>query len=306
MRSLRRCLVVFLAALSAAACGSVPVDQAAPTTPVDDSDADPDAGVQVLAIADLTDCRGPDGEVADLINSLPGTILMAGDLAYPDASQENFVDCFLPVYEEDLDRIWAAAGDNDYNTPGAEPFYATLADRTGLPGQGWYAVELGAWQLLVLNSSCAEVGGCDPSSDQYRWLDETLQEQSYECRIVMWHRPRFTSSANYRGIDELADLYARVHGAGADILVVGHSHHYERFAPLAPDGRPAEDGMANFTVGVGGAPFSDFGEPRPGSMVRSNESRGVLRLTLRDGGYDWDFVTVPSDEPIDDSGSHSC
>ncbi len=175
----------------------------------------------VLAVADLTDCRGPDAEVAALVRSLDGTILMPGDLAYDVGSVE------------DLPHV--------------------------------------------------------------------------ECRLVMWHEPRFTSSANYRGIPRMGDFYGRVHGSGADVLVVGHSHHYERLGPLAPNGDPSPDGMMNFTVGMGGAEFTAFGEPRAGSMVRTNEHRGVLRLTLREDGYDWEFVNVESNEtPLVDAGSASC
>lgn len=263
--------------------------------------------VTVLAVADLADCRGPDAEVAELVRSLDGVILMAGDLAYRDGSIENYEECFLPLYQSELDRIYATPGDNDYNTAGAEPYFEVMADGPGEPGKGWYVVDLGSWQLVSLNSNCDAVGGCQQGSEQYRWLDETLQEQRYACRIVMWHEPRFTSAANYRGIPRLGDFYGRLHGAGADVVIVGNSHHYERLGPLAPNGEPAPGGMMNFTVGVGGAPFTEFGEPRPGSQVRSNRHRGVLRLTLRSDGYDWEFLNVASNpDPLIDQGSEQC
>ena len=261
----------------------------------------------VLAVADLTDCRGPDAEVAALVRSLDGTILMPGDLAYDVGSVEDFQSCFLPAYGSELDRIRAVPGDNDYETPGAEPYFDTMGERAGDPGEGWYAAEIGSWQLIALNSNCDDVGGCDRASPQYEWLDALLSDTSYECRLVMWHEPRFTSSANYRGIPRMGDFYGRLHGAGADVLVVGHSHHYERLGPLAPNGEPSPEGMTNFTVGMGGAAFTAFGEPRAGSMVRTNEHRGVLRLTLREDSYDWEFVNVESNEsPLVDMGSASC
>ena len=258
-------------------------------------------------MGDLADCRGPDAEVAELVRSLEGTIVMPGDLAYGAGSQQQFEDCWLPLYESELDRIYATPGDNDYKTPGAEPYFEVMAERPGEPGKGWYAVELGAWQLISLNSNCDEVGGCGEDSEQFEWLDQTLKSGSYECRMVMWHEPRFTSSAKFSGIPRLGDLYGRVHGAGADILLVGHAHHYERLGPLAPNGDPTAGGIMNFTIGIGGAPFSQFGEPRRGSQVRSNEHRGVVRFTLRDGSYDWEFVNVNSNPfPLVDEGSASC
>ena len=265
----------------------------------------------VLAVADLTDCRGPDVEVAALVDSLDGLVLTPGDLAYRDGSAEDFAECFSPLYGDDLDRLYASPGDNDYKTTGADPFFDVMSGRPGERGKGWFAVEIGTWQLIVLNSNCAEVGGCDRDSEQFQWLDETLQAQPFDCRIVMWHHPRFTSSANYSGIPAVADFYGRLHGAGADILLVGHSHHYERLGPLAPDGQPADDGIMNFTIGVGGAPFTEFGDPRPGSVVRSNQHRGVLRLTLADGSYEWEFVNTETaaageDGPLVDQGSSPC
>lgn len=280
----------------------------APTTAEPSTSSSPAAEpVTVLAVADLADCRGPDAEVAELVRTLEGVILMPGDLAYSGGSQQQFDECWSPLYGSELDRIYAIPGDNDYNTPGAEPYFEVMSDRPGEPGKGWYVVDLGSWQLIALNSNCDEVGGCREDSEQYRWLDETLRAGSYECRIVMWHEPRFTSSANYSGIPRLEDFYGRVHGAGADILLVGHAHHYERLGPLAPNGRPDPGGITNFTVGIGGAPFTQFGDPLPGSQVRSNEHRGVIRFTLGDGNYDWEFVNVASNPtPLVDEGSADC
>ncbi len=265
----------------------------------------------MLAVADMADCRPPAAEVAELIDSLEGTILIAGDLAYPDATQQDFDDCFFPLYEDDLPRILSAIGDNEYNTPGAAPYFAAMKDQPGETGKGWYAVELGAWQVIVLNSNCSEIGGCGTESEQYLWLDATLKEKKYECRLAMWHMPRFTSSPNYRGLDALSAMYGRLHGAGTDVLIVGHSHHYERFDPLAPNGQPAEGGITNFTVGVGGGPLTGFGEPRPGSAMRADKNRGVLQLTLWPDSFDWEFINTPSsaeqeEGPLIDSGSLSC
>lgn len=261
----------------------------------------------VLAVADLADCRGPDAEVADLVRSLDGTIVMPGDLANREGSRQQFDDCFLPLYGSELDRIYTTPGDNDYNTPGAAPYFEVTADRPGEAGKGWYVIEIGSWQLISLNSNCDQVGGCRVGSEQYQWLDDVLQQQSFECRIVMWHEPRFTSAANYSGIPRLGDFYGRLDGAGADILLVGHSHHYERLGPLAPDGSPDPEGIMNFTLGIGGSFFTDFGDPLPGSRVMSNEHRGLVRFTLGDGGYDWEFINVDSNRTaLVDRGSADC
>lgn len=275
-----------------------------PATLIERPLADP---TTVLAVSDLTDCRGPDAEVAELVRSLDGTIVMPGDLANREGTQQQFENCFLPLYGSELDRIYATPGDNDYNTPGAAPYFATMSGLPGESGKGWYAVEIGSWQLISLNSNCDAVGGCREDSEQYQWLDALLMDKQYDCRIVIWHEPRFTSAANYDGIPRLGDFYGRLEGAGADVLLVGHSHHYERLGPLAPNGEPSPDGIMNFTIGTGGSFFTEFGEPRPGSRVRSNEHRGLVRFTLGDGGYDWEFINVESnDTDLVDSGSADC
>ena len=273
-------------------------------TPVERPLANP---VTVLAVSDLTDCRGPDLEVAELVRSLEGTIVMAGDLAYGEGSQRQFDDCFLPLYGSELDRIYATPGDNDYKTPGAAPFYATMSGQPGEAGKGWFAVEIGSWQLISLNSNCGEVGGCREDSEQYQWLDDLLDGQQYDCRIVMWHHPRFTSSANYSGLPRMGDFYSLLHEAGADVLIVGNSHHYERLGPLLPSGEPGSGGLMNFTIGTGGASLTQFGEPLPGSQIRDNDGRGLVQFTLGDGGYDWEFINVESNETeLVDAGSVDC
>ncbi len=282
-------------------------DETASSSTVPQIDRPLENPVTVLAVSDLTDCRGPDAEVAELVRSLDGIIAMPGDLANREGSRQQFEDCFLPQYGSEFDRLYATPGDNDYNTPGAEPYFETMTNLPGEAGKGWYAVEIGSWQLISLNSNCDQVGGCRQGSEQYEWLDQLLKDTDYECRVAMWHEPRFTSSANYGGIPRLADFYGRLHGAGADIILVGHSHHYERLGPLAPNGDPSPDGMMNFTLGVGGSTFTQFGDPRPGSQVRSNEHRGLVRFTLGDGGYDWEFINVESNETdLVDTGSADC
>jgi len=279
------------------------VDESPETT----EPTEPAEPVTVLAVSDLADCRGPDAEVAELVRSLEGTIVTPGDLAYTEGSQQQFDDCFMPLYGSELDRMYATPGDNDYKTPDAAPYFATMSGGPGEIGKGWFAVELGSWQLISLNSNCGEVGGCREDSEQFAWLDALLDEQQYDCRMVMWHHPRFTSSANYSGIPRLGDFYSRLHEVGADILIVGNSHHYERLGPLLPSGEPSPGGIMNFTVGVGGAAFSQFGEVLPGSQVRSNEHRGLVQFTLSDGSYDWEFVNVESnDTDLVDAGSADC
>ena len=174
------------------------------------------------------------------------------------------------------------------------------------PGKGWWAFDYGEWQIIGLNAQCKEVQWCGPQSPQYKFLEDALVSRPDTCRVAVWHQPRFTSSANYRGIAALGDLYTLLYEHGTDVLLVGNSHHYERFAPLDPNGNPDPQGIANITVGIGGAPYTQFGDPLPGSEVRNNESRGVLRLSLAPDSYSWNFLPADNRATLSDSGTLAC
>lgn len=260
----------------------------------------------VLAFGDAADCREPAENVADLVNETPGDVLIAGDLAYPAGSQADFDNCFLPIYQSSMDRIRSIPGDNDYDTNEGAAYFATMGvERAGNPDEGWWTYTKEGWQIFGLNSSCSKVGFCGPNSPQYAFVADAIAQQPDKCRLVVWHQPRFTSSQNYDGLKNMGDLYTLLYEAGADILVVGNSHHYERFEPLNPEGQPdPQNGIANFTIGTGGAPYTEFGEPLPGSAVRNNQSRGVVKFTLTDDSYSWEFLNVEGN--LDDSGTLPC
>ena len=277
---------------------STTTEAPAPTEPVFEP-------FDVLAFGDAADCREPAENVAELVNSTPGDILLVGDLAYPAGSQADFDNCFLPIYGDALDRMRSVPGDNDYDTNDGAAYFSTMGvERAGNPDEGWWTYTKGAWQLFGLNSSCSRVRFCGPNSPQYAFVADAIAQEPDKCRMVVWHQPRFTSSQNYDGLKNMGDLYQLLYDNGADILVVGNSHHYERFEPLDPTGTPAADGIANFTVGTGGAPYTEFGEPLAGSIVRNNQSRGVVKFTLDDDRYSWEFLNVEGD--LEDTGTLGC
>jgi acid phosphatase type 7 len=252
----------------------------------------------VLAVGDLADCRGPDAQVAALVRSSPGAVLLLGDLAYPDKAPDAWRACFLALYGPLLDRVHPVPGDNEHEL--ADDYWATFAGRAGTPAAPWYRLEVGTWEVLVLDSTCEAVGGCGPDSAQYRWLADQLAASTARCRLAAWHLPRFTSSPRYREIPRLGPMFALLHDAGTDVLLVANSHHYERFDPLDPAGEPSERGVRQFTVGTGGAHPSGFGDPRPGSAFRLTGTYGVLALDLGDGEYRWRFRPVEGAEPLDE------
>ena len=263
--------------------------------------------VEFIAFGDAADCRGRDAEVAALVDESEADILFVGDAAYPDGSAEDFANCFLPLYGDDLARFHAVPGDNDYKTPGASEFFSVFGTSAGAPGTGWFVFETNGWQIIGMNSECDEVGGCDEGSPQYQWLQATLAAAPDACRLAFWQLPRFTSSANYQEINRLGPLYDLLYDARTDLLLVGNSHHYERFDRLGKDGSTDDRGIRNITVGTGGAPLTEFApEPRAGSAVRNNKSHGFLRLSLLPNEYSWTFVGATEQSDLVDSGASSC
>jgi hypothetical protein len=184
-------------------------------------------------------------------------------------------------------------------------YWNYFGDRAGPRGEGWYSFDVGAWHVVVLNSECAQVG-CDADSDQGQWLAADLAGNSAHCTLAAFHRPRFSSGDEYGDDETVSDFWQVLQDTGVDVVLNGHEHSYERFAPQRDSGRAtAEEGMAEFVVGTGGRDLRGFGDPKPNSEVRWNDSFGVLGLTLYADGYDWRFHGTPGTPEVD-QGTASC
>jgi 3',5'-cyclic AMP phosphodiesterase CpdA len=163
----------------------------------------------------------------------------------------------------------------------------------------------GRWHLIALNSNCSDVGGCGVGSPQEKWLKADLAANKALCTLAYWHHPRFSSALHGDNPDSDAfwqDLYA----AGVELILNGHDHDYERFAPQTPAAvADPKRGIREFVVGTGGRNFYPFKQIRANSERRDNKTFGVLSLTLHPTGYDWKFLPVTS-QTFTDSGSNVC
>jgi len=265
------------------------------------------ASAVLLAAGDIASCPASGAEAtARLLDALPGTVAALGDEAYPDGSAANFRSCYGPTWGRHRARTRPAVGNHEYNSRGAVPYFAYFGAAAGDPRLGYYSYDLGMWHVVVINSNCAEVGGCRAGSAQERWLRADLAASGARCTLAYWHHPLFTSGATHGPEKELRPIFAALYDAGTELVLTGHNHQYERFAPLAPDGRPDPvRGIRTFVVGTGGASHYPFRAAMTGSEVRDNTTFGVLRLDLRPGGYDWSFVPVAGGR-LNDSGTGSC
>ena len=255
-------------------------------------------------IADCTDISGAEA-TARLLEKIPGTVMAVGDLAYPDGTKENF-DCYNKTWGRVKGRTRPAPGNHEFHSKGATYYFQYFGPAAGNPSEGYYSYELGAWHIIVLNSECAEVGGCDAGSREERWLRADLAAHPAACTLAYFHKPLFSSGGKHGDDLALRPFWQALYEANADVIVNGHDHDYERFAPQTPDGKSDfTRGIREFVVGTGGKNHRPFGAPHPNSEVRDATSFGVLKLTLRPGNYSWEFIPEEG-KTFKDAGTDQC
>jgi hypothetical protein len=261
----------------------------------------------IVAAGDIAQCLGGPAEAsgaartARLVTARDELVLTLGDNAYEEGSAEEFTQCFHPTWGAFGDRLRPTPGNHDYMVAAAHDYFQYFGDRAGPDRRGWMSFDHAGWHFVALNSNVDFSAG----SEQHRWLQEDLARSASLCTVAYWHHPRFNSGGAYGPDARFAPLFDTLHAAGVEVLLSGHEHIYERFAPQAADGTadPAR-GVRQFVVGTGGHQLNPLGAPQPHSEFRTNAHWGVLRLTLRAGGYDWAFVSV--DGSTVDAGSDAC
>jgi hypothetical protein len=231
-------------------------------------------------------------------------VLALGDIQYENGELANFNAYYDPTWGRVKGITYPAPGNHEYNTSGATGYYSYFSSRTSAPG--YYSFDLGSWHLIALNSNCAAIGGCGAGSAQLQWLQADLAAHPSACTLAFWHHPRFNSGATHGSDATYQPFWQALYDANADVVLVGHEHVYERFGPQTPAGAAdATRGIRQFTVGTGGKTHHDFGPVAANSQVRNNDTFGVLKLTLKPGGYDWQFVPEAG-ASFTDTGSSSC
>ena len=260
----------------------------------------------LVGAGNIATCGGDGDEAtANLLDAIPGTVVTLGDNAFPHGTLADYTNCYDPSWGRHKSRTYAVLGNHDYDMGNADGAFDYFGDRAGPRGLGYYSVDLGAWHVIVLNDNIP----FGPGSAQDQWLVNDLAANTQRCTLAMWHVPLFLSSNfdAYTVNDDRRPLWNRLYTAHTDLVLNGHVHHYERFAPMQPDGtRDDATGIREINVGTGGESMDEVTTVaiHPNSEVRGF-TFGVLKVTLEDGAYTWEFVPVAG-ESFTDSGQGVC
>lgn len=261
------------------------------------------APLVVYAAGDVAECSNEPAQhsgAARTAKLIPAgaTVLIPGDTAYPFATAATYASCYEPTWGQHRATTLAVPGNHDYVDGRSEDFQAYFG--AGASAEGYFAKRLGDWLVIGLDSQ--RVGeGLDR---QYAWLETTLRENAgASCTLAFWHMPAFSSGLEHGSTPKMQRFWALLERHGAEFVLNGHEHFYEAFGPLDASGRPSADGMREFVVGTGGARLYPIWNPIRQSRVRLAR-HGVLKLTLGDDAYSWQFIDVAG--RVRDSGEARC
>lgn len=242
------------------------------------------------------------------VDQNPTGVLILGDLCHTP-SANCFNNYFAPSWGRLFSTSYPTTGNHDYLVSGAVYYFDywngvnNLSGRAGDRGKGYYSYDLGTWHLIALNSQCGDAGGCNAGSPQYTWLQQDLANHPNKCTLAYYHIPLFSSGG--RANNNMLQIYTLLNNNGVEIVLDGHDHIYERFAPQDQSGNPTPNGIREFIVGTGGANHTSIASVARNSEVRNTDTFGALKLTLHPGSYDWQFMPVAG-KTFTDSGTNNC
>ncbi len=281
----------------------------------------------VVAVGDIacgTDSTGAackewyTSEAARLLN--PTAVLVLGDTQYEQGQLSNYNGsssfcqsnpprCYNGTWGRLKNITYPAVGNHEYLTANASGYFdyfngvGVQTGRAGDRSKGYYAFTIGNWRLYALNSNCSSAGGCASGSPQEKWLRADLVANPKQCVLAYYHHPLHSSGG--RATSAVAPLFQALYDYKAELILAGHEHNYERFAPQNAQGGATAAGIQEIIVGTGGRNFTQFVTVAPNSLVRNASSFGVLKLTLNTSSYSWEFVPAQG-YTFHDSGTANC
>jgi hypothetical protein len=205
--------------------------------------------------------------IGDIVAAAPATttVFTTGDNAYESGTASEFANCYVPNWGRHKAITRPTIGNHEYYTSeNASGYFGYFDAAAGDPQEGYYSFNLGQWHVVALNSMCEKVGGCDANSPMVRWLEEALATSCKDCTLAYLHHPLFSSGSSSGGNSKMKPSWEVLYAARTDVVLNGHVHNYERFAPQTPSGRadPAQ-GIREFVVGTGGYSLNASKPPCP-------------------------------------------
>jgi hypothetical protein len=260
----------------------------------------------MLASGDIAACTSDaDEATGKMLAQYPGaTVVPLGDNAYESGTVDEYANCYAPNWGVYKSTSKPTPGNHDYLTTNAAGYYGFFGTLAGDPSKGYYSYDLGSWHVDVLNSNCVQVGGCWAGSPQETWLRADLAAHPSSCKLAYWHEPLFTSGG-VGANGGMAAFWQDLYDYRADLVLNGHAHMYERFAPQDANGVATALGIREFVVGTGGKALYGLGTIAANSEVLNNTTFGILRLVLHPTSYDWTFLPIPG-QTFTDSGTTAC
>jgi hypothetical protein len=240
-----------------------------------------------------TNCR--DQATSDLlVDQGLARVLTLGDNQYESGALSAFNSYYSPTWGRVKEITSPSPGNHDPFSSGYSGYFGSRA-----PAR-YYSYDIGQWHLISLDSNTVD-------SAQVSWLRSDLAVNAGgKCVLAYWHHPRFSSGTTHGNSTRVVPFWTELYKANADLVLSGHEHNYERFAPQDPNGTAdSARGIREFVVGTGGKSHYGFGAPQPNSEVRSTGTFGVLELALRPGAYEWLFVPEAG-KSFSDSGTGVC
>ena len=261
--------------------------------------------VVLIGAGDIANCETQhDEQTAALIAGYPeAAVFSIGDNAYGEGTREDFDKCFEPSWGPLKDRLRPVPGNHDYKTNLGLPYYDYFGEAAGEPGLGYYSYELGSWHIVTLNSNCTQVD-CGPGSAQVRWLYEDLRLNKQRCTLLYWHHPYWSTDAQ-QGSSTVETFWKIANRFRAEVVVNGHDHFYERYAPMNSQSKYDKEGVRMFIVGTGGSDLHALPEIRPNNIARDNSTFGVIKFNLYSSRYEWEFIPTEGGQ-FTDSGAGEC
>ena len=260
----------------------------------------------LVGAGNIADCSTSDSDItANILNDTPGTIFTTGNNVLGRAALIDYIKCFGQTWGKYIDRIRPSLGSSDYSTANASGYFSYFGDSAGPAGKGYYSYNLASWHIVVLNSNCDQVGGCDENSVQSKWLKSDLSQNKAFCTLAYWSAPLFNSA---KAGDSLAvkPFWRILYAAHADVVINGGENGYERFALQDVSGKKDnKNGIREFIVGTGGGGYALAGRISKNSEIRNYDTFGLLKLSLSDKSYNWQFLSE-SNSKFKDSGLGVC